>query len=168
MTLSLIAVVFIAFAAFTNAVNPVLKIAGQGMQLLGPIFALENKLQGAILGAIGKVDVDEVKNELANLKSDPCVIYTYKLSPFSTEAIAALDKAGAKYEQREVGLEWFLLGIDLVEFNLSLSLSLYLNLYLPLSFTLSLSLSLSISFSVSLSLSLFLSLSLSQAQEHLF
>ena len=104
------ALIFAAFVALTQALNPVIKIVGQGMQLLGPIFSLENKLQGALLGAIGKVDVDDIREELDNLKLEPCVIYTYKLSPFSTEAIAVLEAAGAKYEKREVGLEWFLLG----------------------------------------------------------
>lgn len=105
-----VALVFAAFVTLTQALNPAIKIAGQAMQLLGPIFSLENKLQGSILGAIGKVDVDDVRKELENLKSEPCVVYTYKLSPFSTEAIAVLEAAGAKYEEREVGLEWFLLG----------------------------------------------------------
>jgi len=98
------------YTACAHSLNPVIRIAGQGMQLLAPIFALENKLQGAVLGAIGKVDVEEVKQELIQLKSEPCVIYTYKLSPFSTEAVALLESAGAVYEKREVGLEWFLLG----------------------------------------------------------
>ena len=102
------ALIFAAFVALTQALNPVIKIVGQGMQLLGPIFSLENKLQGALLGAIGKVDVNEIREELDNLKSEPCVIYTYKLSPFSTEAIAVLEAAGAKYEKREVGREWLL------------------------------------------------------------
>ena len=106
----LILIVLISCLVVTCSVNPIIRIAGKGMQLLSPIFVLENKIQGALLGAIGKVDRNEVREELENLKSDPCVIYTYKLSPFSTEAIAALEKAEAKYEVREVGLEWFLLG----------------------------------------------------------
>ena len=51
-----------------------------------------------------------VKSELAELKNEGCVIYTYALSPFSTEAISLLEKSGVKYEKRQLGLEWFLLG----------------------------------------------------------
>jgi glutaredoxin-related protein len=80
------------------------------MNLLKPIFSLENKIQAALLGGIGGVDVKDVTDELANLKNEPCVIYTYGLSPFSTEAISVLEAAGAKFEKRELGLEWFLLG----------------------------------------------------------
>ena len=80
------------------------------MQLIKPIFALENKLQGAVFGLLGNVDKDEVKAELANLKDNSLVIYTYGLSPFSTEAIAMLEEEGVTFEKRELGLEWFLLG----------------------------------------------------------
>merc|ERR1719231_1811751 len=80
------------------------------MSLLKPLFSLEAKVQAAVLGAIGSVDVDEVKTELADLGKTPVVIYTYGLSPFSTEAISLLDSTGAKYERRELGPEWFLLG----------------------------------------------------------
>lgn len=94
-----------------HAVNPVLKLAGQGMALLRPVFALENTLQGKVLGAVGGVDVTEVQEELAAIKRNKITcIYTYALSPFSTEALACLDAAGATYEKRELGLEWFLLG----------------------------------------------------------
>ena len=92
------------------AVNPLLKFAGKGMSLLKPVFSLENKLQGTLLGSIGQVDREEVKAELAALDSEPCVIYTYGLSPFSTEALSLLESTGVSYEKRELGLEWFLLG----------------------------------------------------------
>lgn len=105
-----IVLIFLTLIACSSALNQAIKLAGQGMQLIKPIFALENKLQAAVLGAIGKVDKSEVQSELEGLKKEPCVVYTYGLSPFSTEAIALLDAAGAKYEKRELGLEWFLLG----------------------------------------------------------
>ena len=82
-------------------------------QALKPIFGLEAKLQGAVLGAIGGVDPEDVRAELDELKSKSspgCVIYTYGLSPFSTEAVAVLEATGCKFEKRELGLEWFLLG----------------------------------------------------------
>jgi glutaredoxin len=56
------------------------------------------------------VDFNDVKSDLAKLKDEGLVIYTYALSPFSTEAVALLDKSGVKYEKRQLGLEWFLLG----------------------------------------------------------
>jgi hypothetical protein len=92
------------------SVNPVLKLAGKGMGLISPVFAAEAKLQASLLGAVGKVDVAEVRAELDSLNTVPLVVYTYGLSPFSTEALSLLDQAGAKYEKRELGPEWFLLG----------------------------------------------------------
>jgi len=90
------------------SVNPVLKLAGKGMGLLSPVFAAEAKIQASLLGAVGKVDVAEVQAELDSLNTIPLVVYTYGLSPFSTEALSLLDQAGAKYEKRELGPEWFL------------------------------------------------------------
>lgn len=92
------------------ALNPVIKVAGQGMNLLKPIFSLESKIQAGVLGAVGGVDSEEVISELTAVKDTPCVIYTYGLSPFSTEALAVLENTGCKFEKRELGLEWFLLG----------------------------------------------------------
>lgn len=37
------------------------------------------------------------------------MVYTYGLSPFSSEALAVLDECGIEYKAVEVGLEWFLL-----------------------------------------------------------
>ena len=59
------------------ALNPAIKLAGKGMALLGPVFTLENKLQATALGAIGGVDADDVKQEIAEDIKAPCVIYTY-------------------------------------------------------------------------------------------
>ena len=92
------------------ALNPAIKLAGKGMALLGPVFTLENKLQAAALGAIGGVDATDVQQEIAEDIKAPCVIYTYGLSPFSTEAVALLEAKGAKFEVKELGPEWFLLG----------------------------------------------------------
>ena len=49
-------------------------------------------------------------NDCLDAKKTPAVIYTYGLSPFSTEALALLESTGAKFEKRELGAEWFLLG----------------------------------------------------------
>ncbi|KAJ1444794.1 hypothetical protein M885DRAFT_626788 [Pelagophyceae sp. CCMP2097] len=98
-----------AIAARASALSPVIKVAGQGMNLLKPIFGLESAAQAAILGGIGGVDGAEVDAELDAIKAG-CVIYTYGLSPFSTEALSTLEAEGAIVEVRQLGLEWFLLG----------------------------------------------------------
>ena len=70
------------------------------------IFSLETKLQALVLGKLGGVDVEDVRAELeAAVAEEPCVIYSYGLSPFSTEALALLDETGAKFENRQLGLE---------------------------------------------------------------
>lgn len=90
--------------------NPsqVIKAMANGMTLLKPVFGLEAKLQAAVLGR--SVDKGDVSQEIAaEVKSNPVVIYTYGLSPFSVEAIAILDATGCNYRVIEVGPEWFLL-----------------------------------------------------------
>lgn len=88
--------------------SPVIKAMASGMTLLKPVFGVEAKIQASVLG--GSVDEDEVSQEIAaEIKSKPVVIYTYGLSPFSTEATAILDATGCDYNKIEVGLEWFLL-----------------------------------------------------------
>jgi len=88
--------------------SPVIKAMANGMTLLKPIFGAEAKIQASVLG--GNVDEDEVSQEIAmEVKSSPVVIYTYGLSPFSTEATAILDSTGCEYNKIEVGAEWFLL-----------------------------------------------------------
>mmetsp|Transcript_33351 Transcript_33351/g.65978 ORF Transcript_33351/g.65978 Transcript_33351/m.65978 type:complete len:476 (-) Transcript_33351:427-1854(-) len=88
----------------------VLKPAGKAMGLLGSLFKIENQLQAQLFGAD---DADfaaarrEIRDEIASQK---VVLYTYGLSPFSTEAAAVLDEIGADYASIELGLEWFLLG----------------------------------------------------------
>ena len=102
--------VLVALASCASALNPAIKFAGVGIQALKPIFSLETKLQALVLGKIGGVDVDDVKSELDAVGKTPCVIYSYGLSPFSTEAIALLEETGCTFENRQLGLEWFLLG----------------------------------------------------------
>ena len=38
------------------------------------------------------------------------LIYTYSLSPFSTEAVALLESTGYEFTEIKLGLEWFTLG----------------------------------------------------------
>ena len=87
----------------------ILKPAGKAMGFLSLLFKLENKLQAQVLGA-DEGDFAAARKEIEDIiASDKVVIYTYGLSPFSTEATAVLDEIGAQYKKVELGLEWFLL-----------------------------------------------------------
>ena len=88
----------------------ILKPAGKAMGFLSFLFKLENKLQAQLLGA-EESDYIAARKEIEDaISKNKVVIYTYKLSPFSSETCAVLDEIGAEYENVEVGLEWFLLG----------------------------------------------------------
>lgn len=53
----------------------------------------------------------EVRDEIdAAISASPCVVYSYPVSPFCTEAISLLESTGCKPTVVEPGLEWFLLG----------------------------------------------------------
>lgn len=91
--------------------NAAIKVAANGMSLLKPIFAAEASLQAAVLGGLAKVDPEEVKAAIEfEKKANGVLIYTYGLSPFSSEALSILDKSGYPYKNIELGAEWFLLG----------------------------------------------------------
>jgi glutaredoxin-related protein len=93
--------------------NAAIKVAANGMSFLKPIFAAEASIQAAVLGALAKIDVDAVKSTIeAEKKVNPVLIYTYSLSPFSTEALSILEKSGYRYKNIELGAEWFLLGAE--------------------------------------------------------
>ena len=85
-----------------------LRLASGGMGLLKPIFAAEAQWQAEALGddatrASASAQLD------ADIGSAAVVVYTYALSPFSTEALALLDASGCQYTKIELGPEWFLL-----------------------------------------------------------
>mmetsp|Transcript_4197 Transcript_4197/g.8662 ORF Transcript_4197/g.8662 Transcript_4197/m.8662 type:complete len:526 (+) Transcript_4197:144-1721(+) len=87
----------------------VLKPAGKVMGLLSEVFKLENRWQAKLLGA-EKEDYRQARKLIEEtVSNNNIVIYTYKLSLFSAEAMGVLDEIGAGYENVEVGLEWFLL-----------------------------------------------------------
>ena len=88
----------------------VLKPAGKVMSLLAPVFKLENELQARVLGGDAAERAEARKEIEEAVRANPVVVYTYGLSPFSSEALAVLDAAGARYERIELGPEWFLLG----------------------------------------------------------
>lgn len=87
----------------------ILKPVGKAMGFLSFFFKFENKLQAKLLGAedsdfaVARKEIEET------ISRSPVVVYTYGLSPFSSETIAVLDEIGATYEKVELGLEWFLL-----------------------------------------------------------
>ena len=95
----------------TRGPNPVIKVAAQGMGLLKPLFQLEAQAQAAALGALTNVDKDAVAQEVAaTIQQNKVLIYTYALSPFSTEAVALLEASGYDFTKIELGAEWFALG----------------------------------------------------------
>jgi glutaredoxin len=80
------------------------------MSLLSFLFQLENRLQAKLLGA-EDVDYAAARKEIEDtISSSKVVVYTYGLSPFSSETLAVLNEIGADYHNIELGLEWFLLG----------------------------------------------------------
>ncbi len=109
LILSSIGVTSLSSKVTARSPNPLIKAMANGMTLLKPAFVAEANLQASLLG--GSVDREDVAKEIeAEVKSKPIVIYTYALSPFSTEAIAILESTGYEYKQIELGVEWFLLG----------------------------------------------------------
>ena len=90
--------------------NPAINLAGKAMPLLSPIFNAEAIVQ-ALVTNLGSYDEEAIQADIAStIKSAPVVIYTYPLSPFSTEAVSILESTGCKFENIELGLEWFALG----------------------------------------------------------
>jgi len=84
--------------------------AGKGMPALSPIFNVEADLQ-AVVTNLGSYDEEEVQADIADtINSAPVVIYTYGLSPFSTEAMSVLESTGCNLKNVELGAEWFALG----------------------------------------------------------
>ena len=90
--------------------SPVLALAGKGMSLIGPLFTIEAIAQAAVLN-LGSYDEAAINAEIDALaNSAPCVLLSYTLSPFSVAANGVLESTGCKYVNKELGLEWFLLG----------------------------------------------------------
>lgn len=93
------------------APNPAIVVAAKGMGLLAPVFKAEAALQAQALGALAKVNKEEVANEINNAKAaNKILIYTYSLSPFSSEAVKILEATGKEFTEISLGPEWFLLG----------------------------------------------------------
>ena len=90
----------------------ILKPAGKFMGLLSFLFRLENQLQAKAFGA-EEADYERARKKIQEtIANHDVVVYTYGLSPFSSEALSLLDECGISYNEVEVGLEWFLLDKD--------------------------------------------------------
>lgn len=95
----------------------VVGVAGKGMSLLSPVFYLEARFQAAVTGFVGEVigspfrtNPDDVRADIKDeLKKNKAVIYTYDLSPFSSEALELLK--GYDVKVISMGAEWFLPGL---------------------------------------------------------
>lgn len=110
-SVSLVTLFVASASALTVQPNPVIKAMATGMGLLKPVFVLEANLQAAVLGTVGGIDASTVDAEIASMKAkNKVLIYTYGLSPFSTEAVNMLEQSGYEFTKKELGLEWFLLG----------------------------------------------------------
>jgi glutaredoxin-related protein len=93
-----------------KAPSALIDVAGKGMSLIGPIFNLEAIIQAFVFN-LGSYDVADVQADIAStVASAPVVIYTYPLSPFSTEAVSVLESTGCSFREVPLGLEWFALG----------------------------------------------------------
>mmetsp|Transcript_58117 Transcript_58117/g.142075 ORF Transcript_58117/g.142075 Transcript_58117/m.142075 type:complete len:263 (+) Transcript_58117:573-1361(+) len=107
-----------------NAPRGILKPAGKAMNLLSSIFKFETKLQSQIVG-VTESDILEANDEINGMiQASPVVIFTYGLSPFSSQAVKLLQDVcidvvedGGQNDTDldstltvdEIGLEWFLL-----------------------------------------------------------
>lgn len=83
------------------------------MSLAKPVFAIETPLQA---GSYKMKQNDEAGNEneiakaqadiQATIQANPVVVYTYKLSPFSSETLSLLSNLEVEYKEISLGQEW--------------------------------------------------------------
>ena len=73
-----------------------------------PIFGTSNSPKNSV--GIPRDEAEIIADIQSTISSAPVVIYTYGLSPFSTEALAVLESTGCQFNKVELGLEWFALG----------------------------------------------------------
>jgi glutaredoxin 3 len=80
------------------------------LPILKPLFGFLAKLQAGSMQDDDdyQVSVDKAEEEIAaETKSEPLVVYTYELSPFSWETKAVLDRLNVSYKEISLGKEWF-------------------------------------------------------------
>eukprot|EP00536_Pseudo-nitzschia_multiseries_P007975 jgi/Psemu1/256775/estExt_Genewise1Plus.C_1930042 len=79
------------------------------MSLAKPIFGFLAPLQAGEKDADSnyKQNLEEAKQEIdAEVSSTSVVVYTYELSPFSSETTALLGRLGVEYKEISLGKEW--------------------------------------------------------------
>eukprot|EP00550_Attheya_septentrionalis_P003408 CAMPEP_0198293244 /NCGR_PEP_ID=MMETSP1449-20131203/16144_1 /TAXON_ID=420275 /ORGANISM="Attheya septentrionalis, Strain CCMP2084" /LENGTH=475 /DNA_ID=CAMNT_0043992759 /DNA_START=207 /DNA_END=1630 /DNA_ORIENTATION=- len=84
----------------SNIITPILKPVYEKLAPLQAGSYQEDKSQYELELAKAKSQVE------AEITSAPVVVYTYKLSPFCTEATELLDNLGVSYKEISLGLEW--------------------------------------------------------------
>ena len=88
---------------------PALGAISRVMALGAPVLKVQAGVQGQIGSQISGVSRVDIQSEITAETQKGCTIYTYGLSPFSTDACALLDQLGCNYQKIELGQEWFLL-----------------------------------------------------------
>eukprot|EP00532_Pseudo-nitzschia_australis_P014970 CAMPEP_0168274592 /NCGR_PEP_ID=MMETSP0141_2-20121125/17376_1 /TAXON_ID=44445 /ORGANISM="Pseudo-nitzschia australis, Strain 10249 10 AB" /LENGTH=481 /DNA_ID=CAMNT_0008216181 /DNA_START=64 /DNA_END=1509 /DNA_ORIENTATION=- len=79
------------------------------MTLAKPVFGFLSPLQAGAKDADSnyKENLEEAKREInTEAASDPVVVYTYELSPFSSETKSLLDRLDVEYKEISLGKEW--------------------------------------------------------------
>lgn len=90
--------------------SAIVAAASKVMPALSPVFSAEADLQATVTN-FGSYDEEEVRAEIeSTIRAAPVVVYTYGLSPFSSEALAVLESTGCEVDNVELGAEWFALG----------------------------------------------------------
>jgi glutathione S-transferase len=80
------------------------------LPVLKPLFGFLAKLQAGSMqdDSDYQVSVDKAEEEIvAETKSEPLMVYTYELSPFSWETKALFDRLNVSYKEISLGKEWF-------------------------------------------------------------
>lgn len=79
------------------------------MSLAKPVFGVLAPLQAGGNDADGAYE-RKLQKTIADIKAEtsaaPLVVYTYELSPFSSETILLLDRLGVEYQEISLGKEW--------------------------------------------------------------
>jgi glutaredoxin len=96
--------------AFWTPPNELLRFASDSvLPLVKPLFQLLAPLQAGSFRDDGEYErslKDAKRTVKEEISQAPVVIYTYKLSPFSTETKALLENLKIDYSENSLGLEW--------------------------------------------------------------
>jgi anaphase-promoting complex subunit 7 len=85
-------------------------ISNNVMSLAKPIFKILTPIQAGSMGDssdLYRQRIEEMKRQVQiETRTSPVVVYTYKLSPFSKEALLLLDSLNITYKEISLGQEW--------------------------------------------------------------